>query len=524
MSGYLRGDNSAMKLARTSACLSVLAAAMKICGFFEKVVIANRFGTGMKADVYFASTGFLLSAVYLCRELIYPTVLPVYSRCLSIESDEVCGQFLRKLLCIAGAFGFGAAAFIFIFPGVVSAVIVPGFCGEKRAVMVSVMRYLSPGLVFFVFVSVISAVLHSHRKFFAVAVPELVMKVVTLILLAGLIRAFDIYAIAAAITAGVILCLVAEFAFLPERRMMFVTGYHGVSKYLSEVKVLLCPLLVGVVFSHISGLVDNALASTLGEGQLSYLAFAKKITDAVLFVGPVAIATVIYAQLSHLAAKENCGEFRELFRKALRISLFAAIPAGCFLAVLAGEVTGLIFEHGKFGMMSTVGTAKALRIYAVVLPTLTLEIITVYAFFAISNTKTPVKVGIGAVLIDVVLALVLLKPLEFVGIAAAFAISKSVKTAVLLYLLNKEIGWVEKSGIGLFAVKIVTAGGVMGGGMFSIRIVCEQSGLNNFMSLALCGTAGFVVFLLAARMLRMGEPMETVSLLVSKMRRRGGIR
>ena len=78
------------------------------------------------------------------------------------------------------------------------------------------------------------------------------------------------------------------------------------------------PLVIGVVFSHLSGLVDNMLASTLPTGHLSYLGYSKKLIDAILLIGPVALVTVVYSQLSHLALEPTKDEFKRLFIKAFR--------------------------------------------------------------------------------------------------------------------------------------------------------------------------------------------------------------
>ena len=115
------------------------------------------------------------------------------------------------------------------------------------------------------------------------------------------------------------------------------------------------------------------LASTLPTGQLSYLGYSKKLIDAILLVGPIALVTVVYSQLSHFNAEGKHEEFRALFIRALRLILFVSIPASIVLIMLREPVIAAMFERGRFTQQSTLGTSQALFIYAIGFVTFAVE-------------------------------------------------------------------------------------------------------------------------------------------------------
>jgi putative peptidoglycan lipid II flippase len=199
------------------------------------------------------------------------------------------------------------------------------------------------------------------------------------------------------------------------------------------------PLVLGVVFSHLSGLVDNMLASTLPTGQLSFLGYSKKLIDAILLVAPVALVTVVYSQLSHLNAEGKPDEFNALFMRTLRLILFISVPIAIMLVMLRKPIIAALFERGKFTEESTLGTSEALFIYGAGFVILSIETLIVYSFYALSNTKTPVRTGILGVLLNVTLAVILVKPFGFAAIAWAFVFSKTVKVIILLLAMNKRL-------------------------------------------------------------------------------------
>jgi len=424
--------------------LSVIAVFSKVFGFTEKLIVAHFFGTDARADVYFASMGIVLSLVFLVKELIYPSVLPVFAQVLKksfyASSDLFRKLFFRLFLALAVF-----AVIAVLFSDAITAVLVPGFSEDKKILTSSLLKFLVPACLFMCLMTFTQSVLNCRKKFFKAAIPEAGFK---LLIVAGLIvlaPILDIYALAVAALAGSVLAFIVQFTFIPESKAVLAPCVYNAKDEFNRILKLAGPLVLGVVFSHISGLVDNMLASTLPTGQLSYLGYAKKLIDAILLVGPIALVTVVYSQLSHLNAEEKHEEFKALFVRAFRLILFVSIPASVVLIMLREPVVAAMFERGRFTQQSTLGTSQALFIYAAGFVTFAVESLVVFGFYALSNTKLPVKVGIFGVILDIILAVTLIAPFGFAAIAWAYVFSKTVKVIILLLVMNRKFRFFHDS-------------------------------------------------------------------------------
>ena len=449
-----KGTRRKTSIGKIAAGLSVIAVLSKVFGFAEKLIVAHFFGTDAHADVYFASMGIILSVVFLVKELIYPSVLPVFAQILKISfsaSSDLFRKVFFRLLSVLAVF----AVIAVLFSDVITRILVPGFSEDKKLLTSSLLKFLAPGCFFMCLMTFTQSVLNCRKNFLKAAIPEAGFK---LFMAAGLIvfvPTMDIYALAVVALIGSILAFIIQFIFIPESKAILAYGVYKANDEFDKILKLMGPLVLGVVFSHISGLVDNMLASTLPTGQLSFLGYSKKLVDAILLVGPVALVTVVYSQLSHLNAEGKPDEFKALFVRTLRLILFISVPTAIMLVMLRGPVIVALFERGKFTEESTLGTSQALFIYGTGLVIFSIETLIVYSFYALSNTKTPVRTGILGVLLNVALAVILVRPFGFSAIAWAFVFSKTVKVIILLLAMDKKIKFFHDHEFIDFILKIV---------------------------------------------------------------------
>ncbi len=503
------------RLAKIVFSLSTIAVFTKIFGFAEKLVIAGFFGTKAKADVYFGATTIMLSIVWFVRELMYPSLLPVFANALS-KPPSAARSLFRKCLLSAAVFLGICSLVLGLLPGVVSTVLLPGFSNDKRLVTANLLRMLAPATLMLGLGMVTYTTLNARRKFLKAAFPEALLKLFVTVGLIALLPALHIYAFGLVLGIGSLAYLIAHLYFIPESRFLLVRGdERDDGGHFKRVLLLMGPLVVGVVFSYISGLIDNLLASKLPGGHLSYLNYAKKLIDAILLIGPVALVTVVYSQLSHLASANEREKLRDLVFKALRLLIYLTAPIACVLVVLRQPIIRCLFQRGEFDVGSTVGTSGAFMVYALGLSTLSLETLLVHSFFSLSDTKTPVKFGILCVLLDIGLAIALLKPLGYFGIAGAFVISKTVKIVILSAILHKRLEGLFDRSIIAFGAKLAVVTCAVWSAT-TLLVAVENSG--SFLQTAifdvlLPGLGALAAFIFCSYALRIEEFKAMVSLL-----------
>ena len=485
----------------------------KIFGFAEKVVIAHFFGTGQVADIYFASMGFVLSIVFLIKELIHPSLLPIFSRSLSSGGD-VCGMLFRSIFFYSAGLLGAIAVFMAVWPAAVADVFVPGFSDEKKILTSWLIRLLAPATMVWGLSMVTMTALNGRKFFIRAAWPEAVMKFFIAAGLVLIVPIAGVYALAIVVSVGVLGLLGTHLYFLPESRYLLRTGFDKKINEVGQVLALMGPIAIGVVSSHISGVVDNMLGSTLPDGGLAYLGYSKKLIDAILLVGPVALVTVVYSQLCHLAGLKKKNVFAEVFGKSLRLIVCFAWPISLLLIMLRADIISALFERGNFCAGSTTATAETFMFYAFGLTTFSLESLVVCSFFALKDTKTPVVVGVIAVGADILLAWVFLPTMGHLAIAMALVVSKSVKVAVLLWLMRRRLDGLGNSGILRFCLKTATATGAAGiagwlaGGWFA-------SG-HPVLKILVMSAVFMSTFVTACQLLKISELKEVVILMLKK--------
>jgi putative peptidoglycan lipid II flippase len=187
------------------------------------------------------------------------------------------------------------------------------------------------------------------------------------------------------------------------------------------------------------------------------------------------IATTIFPTFSAQAAREDWDNLRATFSTALRVTFFLTIPASVGLILLRVPLVELLLQRGAFNADSTAQTAFALAFFALGLFAHSgLEIVT-RGFYALHDTATPVKVGIGAMVLNIALSLILLGPLAQGGLALANSVATILEMSVLLFVFRTRMGKSEDARIGVSLARVVIASALMGASVWGVARVLSAS-------------------------------------------------
>ena len=494
------------RVGTTAIILAAVAVLSKAMGFGEKIVIAHYFGTTPTADTYFAATAILLSAVFLVRELIHPTLLPTLNEAMTLSPGVFNGLFARMFRWTILLVIVTAAAGAILMPQVAS-LLAPGFPDHQRAELARLLRWFLPAGALMALTAVTYTTLNAKGRLVVASLGEAASKATLLVIAALLIPFSGLGAIPVAILCGAVACLGIHLAVLRPSGIAQPRLSPASGNLLGRTMALMAPIAIGVVFSHISDLVDNLLASRLPAGRLSYLNYAKKITDAILLAGPTALAVVLYARASRLASLSQVDELTELVGKGLRLLLFLGVPIACLMIELRATIVRALFQHGSFDPVSTAGVAGALLVYGLGLPVLSIEGLCTYSFYSMSDTRTPVVAGVLCVLLNIALAVLLARSMGYLGITTALVIAKTVKVAALLALLHRKLKCrlVSRQWI-VFAIKLALASALM---WLVVRLVGRQvvaARAGTIVSLIGSGILAAIVYVGVSVLLGLKEP------------------
>src|SRR5262245_43305887 len=225
-----------------------------------------------------------------------------------------------------------------------------------------------------------------------------------------------------------------RLGFLP--KIAWNPRHPGVKKIVG----LMLPSIYGSAVYQLNLFAITFLASFLATGAVSWLWYAYRVMEFPLGVFAISLATVILPQLSDHAADRNMNQLKKTFREGLQMIYFVNLPATVGLIVLAEAIVSVLFQHGNFSAHSTEMTAQALQCFAVGLPFVSGTRVTASAFYAVQDSKTPVKAANWAVFVNVLAGLILLKPLGHRGLALGVGIGSFFNFVFHITHFRKKVG------------------------------------------------------------------------------------
>jgi len=225
---------------------------------------------------------------------------------------------------------------------------------------------------------------------------------------------------------------------------------------------LYTPIALGLIVTQFQIIMDGRWASATGAESVSWMRYATTLIQLPLGLVPVAVSLAALPSLSQSAAYGEWEGFRAVLARGLRLVLVLLIPATVGLAVLAGPVISLLFEHGSFTPADTEMTALALRLYLLGLPFAGVDFLLNYSFYARQDTRTPAIVGVVAVGCYFIAALSLKGPYGFLGLVLADSIKQAAHAVIMVLLLWGSVGRLRDRSVTKTALGATGAAVLMG--------------------------------------------------------------
>lgn len=467
-------------LLRSSALVGMMTMLSRVLGLARDVVVANYFGAGSSADAFFVAFKIPNFLRRLFAEGAFSQAfVPVLSEYRSLKDlsavkalvDRVAGSLGLVLVLITALGVLGAP--------VLAAIFAPGFYMNdplRYGLAVEMLRFTFPYLLLISLTAFAGSILNSYERF---AVPAFTPVLLNLSLIGAAIwlqPMFDQPVMALAL--GVLIAGSAQLLFqipflwrlqlLPSPRLGF--DHEGVKRIMT----LMVPALFGVSVSQINLLLDTLLASFLQTGSVSWLYYSDRLAELPLGVFGIAIATVILPSLSRKHAEKSTDHFSRTLNWAMRMVLLIGMPAAMALLVLAEPLIATLFHYGEMADRDVMMAAMSLRAYACGLMAFMLIKVLAPGYFSRQDTKTPVRIGIYAMVVNMALNLLLIGPLDHVGLALATTLSAFLNAGLLLHGLIKEGVFSWQSGWLKWLLRLAAANAAMIGFLLLLADNPEQ--------------------------------------------------
>jgi putative peptidoglycan lipid II flippase len=446
----------------------------RITGLARDVAFSNWFGAGVLMDAFVVAFRIPNLLRRLFGEGAFSQAfVPVISEYRTTRSlaetrdliDRVAGT-LGLVLLVVTAVGVVAAPIVIL-------AFAWGWLFEDREKLdlgILMLRWTFPYVLFVSLTALAGGILNSYRRFAVAAFTPVILNVV-MIAFAGWVEP-QLPWPGVGLAAGVFVAGLVQLAFqvpflrrlglLPRPR--WDLAHDGVRRIFK----LMLPAIFGSSVAQISILLDTLVASFLIAGSVSWLYYSDRLIEFPLGVFGVALGTVILPRLSEQHTTSSPERFSATLDWALRLVLVIALPAALGLALLAEPLLATLFQHGDFSERDAVMAAASVRAYAPGVVGFILVKVLAPGYFARQDTRTPMRIGIAALVLsmalNIVFVLLLLRTQwlpAHAGIAASSACAGLFNSAALFAGLAKSGIYRARAGWRSLWVQVFAGNAVM---------------------------------------------------------------
>jgi putative peptidoglycan lipid II flippase len=448
---YVNATTSASntrQVARAASLVMVLFVASRAMGLLREMVIARQFGTSAELDAYLAA--FRLPDLFfalMAGGALGSAFIPVFASYLAHDDEPGAWRLASAiinwvflLLSVAGALA------ALLAPALVAYIIAPGFTPAQQALTVELMRWMLVSTVIFGVSGVVMGILNARQHFL---LPALAPIIYNAAIIAGVWFLGPIMGVRGA-TIGVVVGafghLLVQVPELRRQGMRYTIELAPHDPGVREVGQLMAPRALGQAAVELNHLVNVTLASMLRAGSISALNYGRLMMLLPQGVIAQSVAIAAFPTFSSLAARGQRDELRHILATTLRSVLYLTLPAAVGLIWLREPLVSTIFGGGEFDAWSVQATAWALMFYALGLVGHAIVEIVARAFYALHDTRTPVVVGLLAMLANIALSLGFISLfgrlgwMPHGGLALANSVVTTGEMMILLYLIRKRLG------------------------------------------------------------------------------------
>ncbi len=491
----------------------------RVLGLAREMTFAKLFGAGLANDAFVVAFRIPnlfrdLFAEGALSSAFVPTFTEYWRNKSRSEAWLLANLVLSSLLVLLGAF----AVLLFLFSEQSVYLVAAGFADEagKAELTSALIRILSPFLLFVALAAAAMGMLNTMGHFFLPALAPAIFNLVIVVAGFTLAPYFQSRGIEPILAMGVGALLGGFMQFGVQLPLLHRAGFRfrfrlslshaGIRRML----LLIGPAVIGLSAVQINILVNTQMASYLqpGDGPVSWLTYAFRILYLPVGLVGVAVGTVNLRNVSVSAAKEDWEELKQTVAGSLKLVSLLAFPATAGLIVLAAPIVRILFERDSFTDRDTQATALALTCYSLALIGYSIQKVLVPTFYALGDTRTPVRISLLAVTVNLTFNLVLvfavLNPLvpeyAYLGLALGTALSLTLQIVLLARAFSLRLGSLQVYGVRTTLGRMAAAALAMAGAVEGVRRGMQASLpadglLVQALILAVCiGSGGLVYF------------------------------
>jgi putative peptidoglycan lipid II flippase len=477
-----------VNLLKATGTIGGLTLVSRVLGMIRDMLMARYVGAGLASDAFLIAWRLPNLFRALFAEGAFAAVfVPLFNRKMSEAEKAEAGSGLATAVTFAGQILSVLFPFLVLFTllmmiatGPIVWAMTGGFPdgGPVKFALASHLTQITfPYLALISMVSLLGGILNSLARFWVNAAAPVLLNIcmiVALLFFHGDSQLATAETQAIAVTISGAMQLLWLIWSCRRAGVILKLALPRLTPDVKNMLLLIGPAAIGQGAIQLNLVISTSLAARfLNEGAVSYLYYADRLNQLPLGLLGIGIGTAILPTLSRQIGSGNVAQASHTQNRALELAFFLAIPAAVALVVSATPLVRGIFQHGAFTAADTIGTAQTLAAFSLGVPAYVLIKILTPGFYARQDTKTPLRIALYAMLINLIGNLTLIWQLGYVGVAIATAISAWANVIMLYASLHKRDQLrLDARSKGKF-FRILLSGAAMGGALWFMNSIFD---------------------------------------------------
>ena len=412
----------------------------KILGFGKDILISYYYGTSDLTDGFFLAFSIPTIIIGVFTASTDSAIIPQYNRLYLTAGRKEADQNFSNIINVISVIGIILSVIICVFPSFFVELFAPGFNDEQRQFSIFFLRLFSFLGVFHILFCFFCS--YTIRYKHVVTRSILAFSTNVIVILALFIQPDPrmIFPAIAFLVGSVIQGVLPIYSAVR-------IGYEHEwsinikSKEFKTFLMIFMPIMLASFLVELNMFVDRFVASNFGNGSVSSLNYAIRLTSIFDTMMVVGIGVVILPYLSKLNVSGDKKKMKESSTQILKVLFVCLLPFAIFSFLLSDKIIEIVYMRGKFDMESVNIVGRLFQFYSPIILFLPVQSVLARFFHSMEDTRTPLYATVVSVIINIVLSILLAKFIGLNGIAIATTIATFINVMLLCYYSSVKIGW-----------------------------------------------------------------------------------
>lgn len=426
----------------------------RLAGLLRDRLLAANFGAGDILDSYYAA--------FRLPDLIFNTLIfgalgsafiPQFVKLWQTNKNQAIVLANNLINILTFIVIILTIIFWFFAPQLVP-LFTPGFQQINQNLTITLTKIMLLSIIFFSLSTVMSSILNSLHKYLFYSIAPVFYNLGIIIGILFFLPLWGIKGVAGGVILGSILHFLIQLIDVKKAgwRYQFIFQFD---QLLKKVLKLMLPRTIALLANQINQIIITLLSSLLKSGSLTIFNFAINIQYLPINIFGISLSTVTFPYFSQYWANNDYKNFQAKLIESFRQILFFSLPISMFLIIFKKEIVLLLLGVGKFSQLAVEETGLALAYFSISIFAQSLLPVITKAFYAQEDTKTPVKISLIAIILNIILAMLLMKKMQIFGLVLSFSLAAIFNFFCLFFIIKKRINLGSETGLKKYTCQIL---------------------------------------------------------------------